>query len=90
MLRSYFKIALRNLWRNKVYTVINIAGLALGIACSLLIFLWVGHEMRYNPFQANGPSLYRVLLTQRYDNGQTSTAPAIPGRLAESLQKRIS
>ncbi len=90
MLSNYLKIAWRNLVTNKVYSAINIVGLALGMACSLLIFLWVGYEWSYDTFHSGGSNLYRVILTQRYDNGQVSTASTTPAKLAESLKKEFS
>ncbi len=51
MFRNYFKTAIRNLLRNKVYSFINIAGLSLGLACCLLIFLYSKDELSYDRFQ---------------------------------------
>lgn len=89
MLLNYLKIAVRNLRRNPVFSAINTIGLALGMAGSLLIFLWIEQEWRYDKFHADGRNLYRVMLTQRYDNGQVSTSPATPGRLAETLKREF-
>ena len=50
MLKNYFKIALRNLWKNKTYSVINILGLTLGLVCFLLIALYVFDELTYDGF----------------------------------------
>ena len=61
MLQNYLKIALRNLFRNKVYSFINITGLAMGIAAFVLILQYVSHEKSFNQFHANLPSLYRLL-----------------------------
>ncbi len=52
MFTNYFKIALRNLTRNKVYSFINIAGLSLGLACSMLIILYVKDEVSYDRFHS--------------------------------------
>lgn len=60
MLRSYFKIAFRNLWRNREFTAINIAGLALGIAVFLFIIQYVAFEWNANRFNKNFNSMYRV------------------------------
>ena len=49
MFDNYLKLALRNLLKQKFYTLINIAGLTLGITCCLLIFLFVQHELSYDP-----------------------------------------
>ena len=88
MIKNYLKIAWRNLWRNKFFSTINILGLALGMACSILILLWVQNELSTNSFHANGPRLYAVIERQYYDNkimGQYS----VPGVLANELKKVI-
>jgi putative ABC transport system permease protein len=60
MFKNYFKIALRNLTRNKVYSFINIAGLSLGLACSMLIILYVKDEVSYDRFHAAVNRIYRI------------------------------
>jgi putative ABC transport system permease protein len=67
MLRNYFTIAIRNLLRKKVFSTINILGLAIAMAFSLLIFLWVADEVNYDQFHANGNRVYRVLQTQVHE-----------------------
>ncbi|HET6999844.1 MAG TPA: FtsX-like permease family protein [Puia sp.] len=62
MLKNYFKIALRSISRNKAQALINVAGLSLGIACCLFIFLWVKDEESIDNFHANGKNLYTVYL----------------------------
>jgi len=66
MIKNYFKIALRNLARNKIYSFINIAGLSLGLACSMLIILYVADEVSYDRFHANVDRIYRIT-NQSYD-----------------------
>lgn len=61
MFRNYFKIALRNLQRNKVYAFINVAGLSIGLACTMLILLYVKDEVSFDRFHHNGPHIYRVV-----------------------------
>jgi putative ABC transport system permease protein len=61
MFKNYFKIALRNLQRNKVYSFINIAGLSLGLACAMLIILYIKDEISYDRFQGNLNHIYRVV-----------------------------
>ncbi|MBD0259774.1 MAG: ABC transporter permease, partial [Cytophagales bacterium] len=89
MLLNYGKVAIRNLWRNKTFSAINITGLALGIAGSLLIFLWIEQAWSYDRFHADGRNLYRVLSTQRYDSGQVSTGLATPARFAEAAKREF-
>jgi len=61
MIRNYFKTAFRNLRRNKVYSFINIAGLSLGLACAMLIMLYVKDEVSYDRFHKNIDLVYRVV-----------------------------
>ena len=72
MIKNYFKIAWRNLMRHKVYSGINIFGLAIGIASCLLILQYVSYELSYENFQVNKDRIYRVQ-QDRYDNGKLST-----------------
>ena len=67
MFNNYFKIALRNIRRYKVYSFINILGLAIGIAGCLVIFLFVTDELSYDKFHENGNRLFRVMKID-YDN----------------------
>lgn len=88
MFRNYLKIALRNFWRNKSFSAINVLGLALGMACSLLIFLWVKDERSVDNYHANGETLYRIMHRQTGD-GQTNAGPWVPGVLADELKKKL-
>ncbi len=60
MLKNYFKIAWRNLWKNKFFSVINIAGLATGMCGAILIFTWVQNELSFDRFHNNADNLYKV------------------------------
>ncbi|MBW7838794.1 MAG: ABC transporter permease [Chitinophagaceae bacterium] len=60
MFKNYFKIAFRNLWKNKGFTFINIAGLAIGLSCFILIALYVTNELDYDRFYPNAERIYRV------------------------------
>ncbi|MDB5144321.1 MAG: Duplicated orphan permease [Mucilaginibacter sp.] len=88
MIKNYLKVAWRNLVRNKAHTFINMAGLSVGLACSLLILLWVQNELDMDAFHKNGPNLYQVYEQQHYDNkinGQYYT----PGVLAAEIKRVI-
>jgi putative ABC transport system permease protein len=61
MLKNYFKIALRNLWRKRAYSFINVTGLAVGMACCFLIFLYVHFELSYDGFHQKADRIYRVV-----------------------------
>jgi putative ABC transport system permease protein len=88
MIKNYFKTAWRNLLRNKAFSVINIMGLALGMACSLLIMLWVQDERNADAFHANGKYLYQVYERQYYD-GKVEASYPTQGLLAGELKKVI-
>lgn len=60
MLRNFFKVSIRNLIRNKTYSVINILGLSIGMACSILIFLFIIDELSYDKFHDNADQIYRI------------------------------
>jgi putative ABC transport system permease protein len=87
MLKNYFKTAWRNLKKNKVYSFINIFGLAVGLACTLLIGLWVKDEISFNRFHANEPGLYRVMANLHW--GSISTTGTVPVLLEDALKKEI-
>ena len=60
MLKNYVKIALRNIFRNKMYSLINLTGLAIGLAACLMIWLWVQDELSFDRFHQNAGRIYRV------------------------------
>ncbi|MBB6109572.1 MacB-like core domain-containing protein [Mucilaginibacter lappiensis] len=60
MLKTYFKLAYRNIIRDKAYSLINITGLAVGLASSILILLWVQNEFSYDKFHKNANQIYRI------------------------------
>jgi len=88
MIKNYFKIAWRNLARNKAFSIINISGLALGMACSLLIMLWVQDERSVDAFHTNGKYLFQVYERQHYD-GKIEASYPTQGLLAEELKRVI-
>src|SRR5215204_4766894 len=72
MFKNFFKIAWRNLIRQRGYSIINIVGLGIGIAACLLILQYVSFELSYEKFQVKKDRIYRVK-QDRYDNGKLST-----------------
>ncbi|WP_018613441.1 ABC transporter permease [Segetibacter koreensis] len=88
MFKNYFKTAFRNLWKNKTYGFLNIFGLATGIACAALIFLWVEDELTFNDSFPKKDYLYSVKNNQTYD-GTTYTFDATPGVLAPTMKSEI-
>ncbi|HYJ37061.1 MAG TPA: ABC transporter permease [Chitinophagaceae bacterium] len=88
MFKNYFKIALRHLGKNKGYASINMIGLALGMACAILILLWVNDEIQYNKFHQHYSQLYKVLETQTYD-GKKFTFAAMPGGFGPAVKQEL-
>ena len=88
MLKNYFKAALRNLKKNKGFSLLNLAGLSLGMACAALIMLWVNDEIKYDRFHKNYTNLYQVMENQKYD-GETFTFSAMPGGFAPAIKTEL-
>lgn len=84
MLKNYFKIAWRNLLKGRLYSVINITGLAIGIACCLLIGLYIFQELRYDRFHEDADRIYRVNLTLA-NEAKSTTIATTPRPLADML-----
>lgn len=85
MIRNYCRIAWRNIIRNKVFSIINILGLALGMTCSLLIALWIMDERNMDTFHENDEQLYSVFERQ-YHDGIIEGGHYTPGILAEEMK----
>jgi predicted permease len=88
MIKNYFKTAWRNLVKDKQFTLLNILGLSAGLACALLIFLWVNDELSYDKFFANDDRLYK-LMEQRNNNGEVSYSEESSGRLSDAVKQAI-
>jgi len=86
MLRNYLKIALRNLVKNKVYSFINIAGLAVGMAVAMLIGLWVYDELSFDKNNVNYNRITQVM-QHLTNNGEIQTQRVVPFPLADELRK---
>ena len=88
MLKNYFKIAIRNLLKRKVYTLINILGLATGMAVCLLIILFINDELSFDKFHEKGDQVYRIALERKYPGRSTSYA-IIPQTIGEAIRKEF-
>jgi putative ABC transport system permease protein len=85
MLKNYIKIALRSLAKQKVYTAINVIGLAVSIAACLLIVLYVRYELSYDTFFPNGERIYKMVLERKYPNHKTYYS-VVPHSFAKAMQ----
>ncbi|MEC8831941.1 MAG: ABC transporter permease [Bacteroidota bacterium] len=86
MLKNYLKIAWRNLTKNKGYTIINVGGLALGMAVTLIIGLWINDELSHNNYFTHKDKIAQVFQSQS-TNGQTFTGNAIPRPLEVAMRE---
>ena len=88
MIKNYLKTTFRSLLKNRSYSFLNIAGLAIGIACASLIFLWVQDELTYNHNFSKRDNIYTIYENQTY-NGKISTFHATPGLMAKAIKIEI-
>ena len=88
MLNHYFLIIYRNFLRAKSYFLINLVGLSTGLACTLLIYLWVRDESRMNAFHTKDARLFQVMEHQQYAD-EIMTTSSTPGILSETLKEEF-
>lgn len=86
MIRTYIKLALRSLEKNRVFSFINVVGLATGLTCCLLISLYVYHEFSYDDHQQNGERLYQIGLSSSVD-GELKRFATTPAPMAKAMQQ---
>ncbi len=88
MIKNYFKIAWRNLLKNRATSFINIAGLSVGLAVAIIIMLWVSEEYSFNKFHTHLPNIYAMMQNEK-QGGEIYTTQSVPGPLATSLRSEI-
>ncbi|GAB3264225.1 ABC transporter permease [Larkinella harenae] len=81
MFRNYLRIAFRQWWKNRLYSVINVTGLAVGIACMVLAILYIKDERSFDRFHANSPDLYRITTTITETKGGKATTSGGTGQV---------
>mgnify|MGYP001096394331 CR=1 FL=1 len=86
MFKNYLKVALRNIKRHKGYSFINIAGLAIGMACCVVLFLYIQNELSYDRFHEKADQIYRII-SQSGKDGQVDRFATTPAPLAPALLK---
>jgi putative ABC transport system permease protein len=89
MIKNYFKTAWRNLWKNKVYTFINITGLAIGLASCMLIILYTKDEVSYDRFHSNASNIYHVVSKMTSPDGNVSKMGSTGNRPGPAFKESI-
>src|ERR1700748_129930 len=88
MIKNYIKAAYRSLANNKAYSFLNIFGLAIGIACASLIFLWVEDEVNFDSVNTKKDNLYFVMENQKYDT-YVFTEGSTPGLMGPAMKAEL-
>ncbi|MBW2061200.1 MAG: ABC transporter permease [Deltaproteobacteria bacterium] len=88
MFLNYLKIAYRNLFKYKAFSLINISGLAIGMTCCFLILVWVMDELSFDRFHKNADNLYRAVVRVKNDNGVTTSIWG-PAALGPGLKREM-
>src|SRR5258707_8527281 len=86
MLKNFFKVTVRNLWRNKGFSAINIAGLAIGMAAAMLILLWIQNQLSTDRFYSKTSQLYMMYNRDKIA-GELHAFGATPKILAPTLKQ---
>jgi len=89
MFKNYFKSAVRNLKNNRTYSFINIIGLSVGMACCIIVLLWVGNEMSYDTFHRNKDQIYRIVSEETHREHPQAFA-VTPPPLASTLKREYA
>jgi len=89
MIRNYFKTAFRNLWRNKAFSVINIIGLSVGLACCMLIFLYTMDEVSYDRFHKNAPNIYHLVANFQKPDGHVDKISSTGDVAGPSFKRQL-
>ena len=89
MFKTNLKIAWRNLIKDKQFTLLNVLGLSAGLACALLIFLWVSDELSYDKFFANDDRIYKLMEQRSNGEGAISYSEESSGKLSDAVKQSV-
>lgn len=89
MLKNYLTIAIRNLWKNKTYTIINVLGLAVGMAICMLVFLFVNHEQSFDQMHERADHIYRLNEVQQFGESSSQKVALSMPLMGETLQEEF-
>src|SRR5829696_6962239 len=89
MFKNYFTTAIRNFLRHKIFSLINVLGLAIGISSALVIFLIVYYEFSFDRFEKDRDRIYRVVLDAKFGGNEGHSA-AVPAPLGSAIQNEVT
>jgi putative ABC transport system permease protein len=89
MIRNIFTVAIRNFLRQKLYSFINVFGLASGLSCALFIYLWVHDEVSKDTFHTDSGKIFTIIANLEFNKGEILTWPMTPGPMAEDIRDNI-
>src|SRR4051794_15509120 len=89
MFKNYITVAFRNFWRNKIFSLINIIGLAIGISASLVIYLLVHYDFTFDKFEKDGDRIYRVVSDFKF-GGESFNNSGVPSPMPEAVKKEVT
>src|ERR1700678_3940100 len=88
MIKNYLKIAFRGFWKHKLFTLINIIGLSIGISAALVIYLIVHFDFTFDKLHPNGDRIYRVVSNFTF-NGETAHNSGVCGPLPGAVRSQV-
>ncbi len=89
MIKNYFKVAFRNFWRHKLFTLINVIGLTIGISAALVIYLIVHYDFTFDKFHKDGDRIYRVVTNFSF-SGSPGNNPGVSGPLPWAIKTQVT
>src|ERR1700743_1760740 len=89
MIKNYFKIAFRGFWRHKLFTLINVIGLSIGISAALVIYLIVHYDFTFDKFHKDGDRIYRVVTNFSF-SGSPGNNPGVCGPLPWAIKTQVT
>lgn len=89
MIKNYFKVAFRNFWRHKLFTLINVIGLSIGISSALVIYLLIHYDLTFDKFHKDGDRIYRVVTNFSF-SGSPGNNPGISGPLPWAVKNEAT
>ncbi len=89
MFKNYFIVAFRNFWRGKIFSLINVIGLAIGISASLVIYLIVNYDFSFDKFEKDGDRIYRVVSNFSFA-GESYKNSGVPSPMGKAVGKELT